>query len=56
MLDKMLGLPGLIVAIILAVALVFASQNPTSTPTNKADCEASGGKWVQTMKSYHTCK
>lgn len=52
-LDIALGWPGLIVFVILIFAGVVATPNEN---TSRKQCEAQGGKWVQTMKTYHTCK
>lgn len=53
MIDWALGLPGLVLVLIVAftgVVLTPSEHNP------KTDCEARGGQWTQTMKSYHECK
>lgn len=56
LLDVVLGWPGLIVFIAaICVGAVSLGTGP-SLPANKADCERVGGKWQQTMKSYHSCK
>jgi len=52
-LDIILGLPGVI---LFCIAIVVLTSMTPSVTTEKARCEAAGGKYVQTMKSYHTCK
>ena len=52
-LDMILGLPGLI-ALLVVAALLASMTNGGTNPKTK--CEEAGGKYVQTMKSYHTCK
>ena len=31
------------------------TANPNPPPKTQDECEALGGKWKQTMKTYHTC-
>jgi hypothetical protein len=50
-LDIALGWPGLVVFVILILAGV---ANTSGGPSLKEQCEAQGGRYVQTMKSYHT--
>jgi hypothetical protein len=52
-LELILGLPGVILFCIAIVAGVSMTSTGTSP---KEECEAAGGRYVQTMKSYHTCK
>lgn len=52
-LDIGLGLPG---TIVLCVVLVAAAAMSGGGPNPKTECEAAGGRYVQVMKSYHTCK
>jgi hypothetical protein len=52
-LDLILGLPGVI---LFCIAVVVGISMTPSSSTEKERCEAAGGKYVQTMKSYHTCK
>jgi hypothetical protein len=52
-LELILGLPGVIlfcIAIVVGISITSTGTSP------KEECEAAGGKYVQTMKSYHTCK
>jgi hypothetical protein len=52
-LDIILGWPGLL-AFLTAIVWIFApDQHGVS---HKEQCESKGGRYVQTMKSYHTCK
>ena len=53
LLDIALGLPGLIVLLVVVVLLVSTTSGGSNP---KTECEKAGGKYVQTMKSYHTCK
>jgi hypothetical protein len=52
-LELILGLPGVI---LFCIAVVVGISMTPSGSTEKERCEAAGGKYVQTMKSYHTCK
>jgi hypothetical protein len=52
-LELILGLPGVI---LFCIAVVVGISMTPSVSTEKERCEAAGGKYVQTMKSYHTCK
>jgi hypothetical protein len=51
-LDIVLGWPGLVVFVIL---ILVGVANTSGGPSLKEQCEAQGGKYVQTMKSYHNC-
>lgn len=51
--DIILGWPGLVVLVIL---IFVGVANTSGGPNPKTECEAAGGKYVQTMKSYHTCR
>jgi hypothetical protein len=51
--DVVLGWPGLVVFLILV--FVGITSNPSLT-SEKERCEQAGGKYVQTMKTYHTCR
>ena len=51
--DAILGWPGLLVVIVLICWGVTLTPNDNNL---QKQCEARGGKWVQTMKTYHTCK
>ena len=52
-LDIALGWPGLVVFVVL---IFVGIANTADGVDSKTKCEAQGGKYVQTMKSYHTCK
>ena len=38
------------------ILIFIGIANTSGGPSLKEQCEAQGGKYVQTMKSYHTCK
>jgi hypothetical protein len=52
-LELLLGLPGVI---LFCIAVVVVVNMRPSTSSKKEQCEAAGGKYVQTMKTYHACK
>ena len=52
-LELILGLPGVI---LFCIAIVVGISMLPNGPSEKEQCEAQGGRYVQTMKSYHTCK
>ncbi len=52
--DAVLGWPGLVVFMILIIVGVISA--PVQGPTAKQTCEAKGGRYERTMKSYHECK
>ena len=53
--EQILGAPGVILFIPICITLVMITANPNPPPKTQDECEALGGKWKQTMKTYHTC-
>ena len=54
--DVVLGWPGVVVFVILVCVGVAMTTSPDKVYSTKSECEQAGGVWVQSMKSYHSCK
>jgi hypothetical protein len=53
-LDIALGWPGLVMFVILIV--IGIAHTESDGLNSKEQCEAQGGKYVNTTKSFYTCK